>query len=310
MNPQPPPPASVSRFDPQRLAALGNLGVKVRYLVEGFLAGQHRSPFRGFSVEFSEYRDYQPGDDLRHLDWRLYARNDRLCVREFEEETNVRAYLVVDGSGSMAYRGDRAWAAKIECARALAAALAWLMLRQKDATGLLASGADAEGRRAVTHIPPSQKSSQFGQLVHHLERLQADGESGLDPLLARANELFHRRSVVAIFTDLLDPATEVAARVKELRFHGHDCFVFQILDRDEIEFPFEEAGVFQDLETGVLRQVVPDRARARYLERFEAFLEPYRRLFRDLAIPHEIIRTDADPYHAMARFLAARRRKM
>lgn len=297
------------RFNPQQLSALGSLSLKARYLVEGFLTGMHQSPYRGFSVEFSEYRDYQPGDDLRHLDWRLYARNDRLCVREFEEETNVRVYLVVDGSGSMRYRGDHAWTDKMGCAKALAAAVGWLMLRQKDAAGLLSVGCGTEGKSRVEHIPPSQRSSQFGLLLRHLEGVQAGGESGLASALERANSLFHRRSVVAIFTDLLDPASTVAERIKELRFHGHDCFVFQILDRDEIEFPFTDAAVFEDLETGVLRQVVPERARAAYLERFEAFMAPHRKLLNDLEIPLEIIRTDTEPYHAMARFLACRQRR-
>lgn len=305
----PPEKTAPARFDAQRLAALGNLSLKSRYLVEGFLTGMHQSPYRGFSVEFSEYRDYQPGDDLRHLDWRLYARNDRLCVREYEEETNVRTYMVVDGSGSMGYRGDRAWENKLGCAKALAASLGWLMLRQKDAAGLLLTGHDKKGESLVEHIPPSQKSSQFGLLLRHLEHLQAGGEGGLALSLARANTLFHRRSMVALFTDLLDPAESIAQQIKELRFHGHDCFVFQILDRDEIEFPFEEAGVFQDLETGATRQVIPERARKEYLRRFEAFMAEQRDLFRDLEIPHEIIRTDTDPYHAMARFLAKRRRK-
>jgi len=288
-------------FDPQRLAALATLSLKARYLVEGFLTGMHQSPYRGFSVEFSEYRDYQPGDDLRHLDWRLYARSDRLCIREYEEETNVRAYLALDASGSMAYGGEGAWSTKLGCAKALAAALGWLLLRQKDAVGLLTT--------EVKLVPPSQKSSQLGLLMRHLDGVQAEGEGGLDMLLERANSLFHRRSIVAIFTDLLDPTETIEKRLKELRFHGHDCFVFQILDRDEIEFPFDDAAVFEDLESRELRHVTPSRARKSYLERFEAFMAPQRQLLKDLAIPHEVIRTDAEPYAAMARFLATRRRR-
>jgi len=292
------------RFDPTELAGLGPLSLRARYLVEGFLTGIHQSPYRGFSVEFSEYRDYQPGDDPRHLDWRLYARSDRLCLREYEEETNVRACLVVDGSGSMSYRGADAWASKIDCARALAAALAWLILRQKDAAGLLTVGASG-----VQLIPPSQRTTQFGALLRHLDALECGGENGLSTALERSNELIHRRSLVAIFSDLLDPAESIADRVKELRFRGHDCFVFQILDRDEIEFPFTDSSVFEDLETGLLRQVNPETARKSYLDRFEAFMAPHRQLFRDLAIPHEVIRPDAPPYKAMARFLAERRKR-
>lgn len=312
------------RFDPQQLATLGNLQLKSRYVVEGFLTGIHQSPFRGFSVEFSEYRDYQPGDDLRHLDWRLYARNDRLCIREFEEETNVRAYLMIDGSGSMGYRGDRAWDDKLGAAKTLAAALAWLLLRQKDAVGLLTTGKaekpfglvhrskkrpEGPSSVALHHLPPSQKSTQFGQLLRHLGILESDSENGLSHLLQAANRLFHRRSIVAIFSDLLEPASNIANSIKELRFRGHDVYVFQVLDRDEIEFPFEDAAVFQDLETGAVRRVTPEKARTTYLKRFEAFMEPHRQLFRDLAIPHEVVRTDTEPYLAMARFFARRRRK-
>ncbi len=291
-------------FDPGVVSGLASLPLRARYLVEGFLTGIHASPYRGFSVEFSEYRDYQPGDDPRHLDWRLYGRSDRLCIREFEEETNVRAYLVVDASGSMGYGGEGAWDSKLGCAKALAAALGWLLLRQKDAAGLLTTG----GNGGLRSVPPGQRSSQLGLLLRELGGLEAGGEGGLGFLLSGANRLIHRRSLVAIFSDFLEGVDVVADRVKELRFNGHDCFVFQILDRDEIDFPFTEAAVFEDPETGMLRHVTPERARAKYLERFEAFMAPQRELFRKLAIPHEVIRTDAEPYAAMARFLAARGR--
>ncbi len=292
------------RFDPGRIGALATLPLRARYLVEGFLTGIHASPYRGFSVEFSEYRDYQPGDDPKHLDWRLYGRTDRLCIREFEEETNLRAYLVVDASGSMGYGGDEGWGTKIEVAKALAAALGWLLLRQKDAAGVLTSGADG----GVRLVPPAQRSTQLGLLLRELDAVVATGEGGLEFLLSKAGALVKRRSLVAIFSDLLDPAEGVAERVKELRFLGHDCFVFQILDRDEVEFPFGDAAVFEDAETGVLRHVTPERARRKYLDRFEAFMAPQRQLFRDLAIPHVVVRTDAEPYAAMAEFLAARGR--
>ncbi len=291
-------------FDPGVIGALATLPLRARYLVEGFLTGIHASPYRGFSVEFSEYRDYQPGDDPKHLDWRLFGRTDRLCIREFEAETNLRAYLIVDASGSMGYGGDAAWGTKIEMAKALAAALGWLLLRQKDAVGVLTTGADG----GVRLVPPTQRSTQLGLLLRELDGVVARGEGGLEFLLSKGNALVKRRSLVAILSDFLDAGEGLAARVKELRFRGHDCFVFQILDRDEIEFPFGEAAVFQDAESGLLRHVTPERARRRYLERFEAFMAPRRELFRELAIPHVVVRTDEEPYAAMARFLAARGR--
>src|SRR5207253_5593219 len=128
------------RFDPKMLAALEGLDFKARYVMEGFLSGLHDSPFHGFSVEFSDYRNYQPGDDLRHLDWRLYARSDRLCIKRYMQETNVRFYVVCDTSASMSYRGANAWGSKLECARVLAAALTWFLLKQNDAAGMVSLG--------------------------------------------------------------------------------------------------------------------------------------------------------------------------
>src|ERR1041384_7854917 len=132
------PSPIASRFDPNALAALEGLDFKARYVMEGFLSGWHESPFHGFSVEFSDYRNYQPGDDLRHLDWRLYARSDRLCIKRYMQETNVRFYVVCDTSASMGYKGAAAWGSKLECAKILAAALSWFLLKQNDAAGMVA----------------------------------------------------------------------------------------------------------------------------------------------------------------------------
>ncbi len=153
------------QFDPALLNSLSGITFKARYIMEGFLSGMHQSPFHGFSVEFSDYRVYQPGDDLRHLDWRLYARSDRLCIKRFEQETNVRFYLLVDSSASMSYRGEGAWGSKFECAQTVAMALAWLMLRQNDAVGLLAMEQEKESRTKELrprYIAPSQKTEPAG----------------------------------------------------------------------------------------------------------------------------------------------------
>src|SRR5581483_80052 len=158
----------LDRFDPKLLAGLEGLSFKARYIMEGYLNGLHGSPFHGFSVEFSDYRRYQAGDDLRHLDWRLYARSDRLCIKRFMQETNVRFYLLCDASASMQYKGGRAWASKFDCARLLGASLCWLLLKQNDAAGLLAMGGESVAPR---FIRPSQKPSQFGLLLRELEQL-------------------------------------------------------------------------------------------------------------------------------------------
>src|SRR5882672_4455906 len=249
------------RFDPRVLAALEGLDFKARYVMEGFLSGLHDSPFHGFSVEFSDYRNYQPGDDLRHLDWRLYARSDRLCIKRYMQETNVRFYIVCDTSASMQYRGARAWASKIECAKVLAAALTWFLLRQNDAAGMVSL---TDSNQVPEFIRPSQRPNQFGLMLRHLELLRPAGGECLARLLQQTVRLVHRRSVILFFSDLLEPSEEVATGFKQLRFHGHEVIVFQTLDADELEFPFNEPKVFEDLETGSRRIVSPVNAREKY----------------------------------------------
>jgi uncharacterized protein (DUF58 family) len=293
------------RFDPKLLAALEGLDVKARYVMEGFLTGLHDSPFHGFSVEFSDYRNYQPGDDLRHLDWRLYARSDRLCIKRYMQETNVRFYVVCDTSASMSYRGATAWGSKLECAKVLAAALAWFLLKQNDAAGMVTlTGAGG----LPEFIRPSQRPNQFGLILRQLERLVPFGRACLAQLLQHTVRLVHRRSVILFFSDLLEPSEDVALGFKQLRFHGHEVLIFQILDRDELEFPFTEAKVFEDLETGARRVVSPALARQKYLARFEAFMQAHRETFRGLEMSHCVVRTVENPWRALAMFLAERKR--
>jgi uncharacterized protein (DUF58 family) len=293
------------RFDPKVLAALEGLDFKARYVMEGFLAGLHESPFHGFSVEFSDYRDYQPGDDLRHVDWRLFARSDKLHIKRYMQETNLRFYVVCDTSASMQYRGAGAWGSKLDCARILAAGLSWFLLKQNDAAGMVSLSGKAE---VPEFIRPSQRASQFGLLLRHLEGLRPSGGACLSRLLAQTARLVHRRSVILFFSDLLEPSQEVDLGFKQLRFEGHDVLVFQVLDRDEVEFPFQETRIFEDLESGLRRVVTPAAVRAQYLARFNEFMAVHNALFRSLEMPHCVVRTDQDPWNALALFLAERKR--
>ena len=295
----------VASFDAKTLAALEGLDFKARYLVEGFLQGMHRSPFHGFSVEFSDYRDYQPGDDLRHLDWRLYARTDRLCIKRYMQETNVRFYLVCDTSASMSYRGSQAWGSKLDCARVLALAITWFLLRQNDAVGIVSLSGDSDIPQVVR---PAQRPTQFGLILSRMESLKASGGACLDRLLDHAARLIHPRSVVLLFSDLLEPAESLTSGLKHLRFDGHEVLVFQVLDRDEVEFPFQEPKIFRDLETGMRRQISPGQARAPYLAKFRAFMEAHLKQLQSLEMSHCLVRTDANPLHALAHFLAERKR--
>jgi uncharacterized protein (DUF58 family) len=296
-----------SRFDPKMLAALEGLDFKARYVMEGFLSGLHDSPFHGFSVEFSDYRNYQPGDDLRHLDWRLYARNDRLCIKRYMQETNVRFYVVCDTSASMRYRGATAWGSKLECATVLSAAFTWFLLKQNDAAGMVTLNSQSG---VPEFIRPSQRPNQFGLMLRQLEALRPSGGACLSQLLQHTVRLVHRRSVILFFSDLLEPSEEVGLAFKQLRFHGHEVVIFQILDRDEIEFPFTEPRIFEDLETRTRRVVNPAAAREKYLARFKAFMASHTELFRSLEMAHGIVQTDENPWHAIALFMAERKRLM
>jgi uncharacterized protein (DUF58 family) len=292
--------ASRTVVDPRVLATLEGLELRARYVMEGFLAGRHGSPFHGLSVEFRDYRDYQPGDDLRRLDWRLFARSDRLCVKRYEQETNARCYVLCDASASMAYRGKRAWASKAEAARVVSLALGWLLLNQNDAVGLLA----LERGDHVNFVRPAQVPHQVGVLLRTLEALQPQGGPVLARLLDHAARMAHRRSVIVLVSDLLDPAADVADGLRRLRFYGHDLLVVQVLDGDEVDFPFVD-GELEDLETGQ-RRAVSRTARDTYRTRFDAFMEEYRRLFTELEATHALVRTDEDPGRALARALSRR----
>src|SRR5438132_6264891 len=165
------------RFDPKMLATLEGLDFKARYVMEGFLSGLHDSPFHGFSVEFSDYRNYQPGDDLRHLDWRLYARSDRLCIKRYMQETNVRFYVVCDTSASMKYRGSAAWGSKLECAQILAAALTWFLLKQNDAAGMVTLNQPISPEGRAPQVPISKVRAKSQGLAEHVPPASSEHES-------------------------------------------------------------------------------------------------------------------------------------
>ena len=218
----------------------------------------------------------------------------------------MRFYILCDTSASMEYRGTDAWGSKLECAKVLAAAMTWFLLRQNDAAGMVTlNGAE----QAPGFIRPSQNPSQFGLMLKQLDSLRPAGTACLGRLLQQASRLVHRRSIILFFSDLLEPSEDVALGFKQLRFEGHEVLVFQVLDRDEVEFPFDQSKIFEDLETGARHVVFPSAARARYRERFDAFMSTHYELFRSLEIPHCVMRTDENPGRALALFLAERRRR-
>src|SRR5688500_18505166 len=242
-------------LDPAVVARLGTLELKARTIVEGFLSGLHRSPFKGFSVEFAEYRQYLPGDDLSTLDWKVYARTDRHYVKKFEEETNLECHLLLDVSASMAYRGAAAMS-KLEYDSVLAASLAFLMNRQRDATGLI----DFDDRM-VFRLPTGARPGPLHALLLALERLQPGKRSDVGRPLHQLAEALLKRSLVVLISDLLDDPEPVIKGLRHLKFRGTDVVVFQLLDPDELTFPFRGASRFKDLESA--DEVVAEPASAR-----------------------------------------------
>jgi len=290
-------------LDPAIMSRLGTMELKARTVVEGFLSGLHRSPYKGFSVEFAEYRQYLPGDDLSTLDWKVYARTDRHYVKKYEEETNLECHLLLDQSASMAYRGT-APMSKLEYGSVLAGSLAFLMHRQRDATGLIAFDEQIRFR-----LPAASRPGHLHALLLALERLQAGQRSDVARPLHQLAEALLKRSLVVLISDLLDDPEPVIKGLKHLRFRGTDVVVFQVLDPDELTFPFRGASKFKDLETA--QEVVADPARARtaYLRELTGLTLQYDRELRGAGIDYVQLDTSQPLDFALLTYLSARSKR-
>jgi uncharacterized protein (DUF58 family) len=260
-----------ARFlDPAVVARLGTIDLKVRTVVEGFLTGLHRSPYKGFSVEFAEYRQYLPGDDLATLDWKVYARSDKHFVKKYEEETNLTCHILIDVSASMGYGSHGI--TKMEYGSYLAGALAYLMNRQRDAAGLIAFD---EG--IVSMLPPSARGGHLRALLIALERLKIGKRTNVAKPLRDLAVTIRKRGLVVLISDLLDDPDRVIEGLKHFRHRGTDVIVFHVLDPDELRFPFEQAARFRDMETADEVLAVPASVRQDYLDRLQALIATYKR---------------------------------
>ncbi len=287
-----PAPPSAAFADPATLMRIRSLELRARAVVEGFLRGLHRSPFHGFSSEFVEYRAYVPGDDPRYLDWKLFARRDRACIRKFQEETNVSCHLVLDVSASMSF-GSGAHS-KFEYARTLVASLARFLRLQGDAVGLVTfAGAIRE------YLPARRRHRQQHDLLAALEKPPGGPATALDVPLDHLLRTERRRGLVIFVSDLLAPLEALEPRLASVAACGHDVSIFQVLDRAEIAFPFTDAAMFEDLETGQRRHVDPAAVRGRYLERLAAHQDRVRRLCTRAGILHHLFPTDQPLEHAL-----------
>ncbi len=290
-------------LDPAVVARLGTLELKARTIVEGFLSGLHRSPFKGFSVEFAEYRQYMPGDDLSTIDWKIYARSDRYYVKKFEEETNLDCHVMIDVSGSMAYGSGAI--TKFEYALCLAAALGYLMTRQRDAVGLMAFD-----ETIVTMLPASARPGHLRALLVTLDRLRLGRETHMSKPLNQLCEALTKRGMVVLISDLLDDPEGVIRGLKHFQFRGSDVVVFHVLDPDEIEFPFNRATRFEDLETSEEVMAVPGVVRAHYLAEIGRLIERYRRELGAAGIDYTLVPTSQPLEMALLSYLSTRARAL
>jgi uncharacterized protein (DUF58 family) len=291
---------SEAPLDPSALARFGRLELIARLVVEGVMSGLHKSPFKGFSVEFAEHRQYGPGDEIRHIDWRALGKTDRYYVKEYEEETNLKAYLVVDTSGSMGYAGRTA--SKFEYARQLAASLAYLMISQRDAVGLVTF--DTELR---SMIPPKSAPGHFSVLCKSLEQAGVGGEAPLSGLLHSLAGRIKRRGLIVILSDGFDKLGDLTASLRHLRHRHHEVLFLQILAPEEEEFPFRRSSRFRNLEApSHMLRINPSAIRKAYLEKFEGFCRDLKEAVRGMDADYHKVSTALSYERTLLDYLAAR----
>ncbi len=286
-------------LDPKALAKLSTVKLRARAVVEGVLSGLHKSPHQGQSVEFAEHKEYAPGDEIRHIDWKAYGKFDKYYVKRFEHETNLRAFLAVDASASMNYRsGDLS---KLDVACALAASLAYLLIRQQDAVGLMVLR-----ERSVEYIPPRSSAGHLQAILQSLEGLRGEGPTHLGDAADLLSERARRRAAVIVLSDLFDEDPRALSRLLQLRVRKNDVSVFHVLDPAELEFPFEDHTLFQSMEDERSLQANPREIRDSYLEEMAGFVDGTRRSCFEADCDYEQVRTDESLDRVLLRYLGRR----
>ncbi|MGJ8694897.1 MAG: DUF58 domain-containing protein [Verrucomicrobiaceae bacterium] len=287
-------------LDTDVLGRLGAIPMESRFPMVGNVAGRHRSPHRGSSVEFAEYRKYVPGDDTRRLDWKAYARSDRYYIKEFEADTNLRAYFVVDSSGSMNFSSGEN-PTKIDFARRIAATLSYLIVNQGDSAGLSCCN-----DKLHLEIPPSRRAAQLQHIFESLQNLEPSGETGLVDALHLIAEKIQQRALVVILSDLFADTDEFAKALQHLRFRKHDIAVFHLLDPQEVEFHFERPHRFIDLEDGTTVVAEPNLIVDEYHEALNEFLITTEQNCHGVNADYQLLQTNANYEEIVSNFITGR----
>jgi uncharacterized protein (DUF58 family) len=296
---------SLKYLDPRALAKLQGLELRARRIVEGYVAGLHRSPFHGFSVEFAEHREYVPGDDLRYVDWKVFGRSDKIYLKQYEEETNLLAYLVLDTSESMSYQSDAAGLSKLEYAKCVAAALTYLVLQQQDSVGLATF--DSQLR---SFVRPSGHPSHLKQVLHVMEQSPGERKTATGPIFHDLAERLKKRGIVLVLSDLFDDVPQIMAGLKHFRHRRHDVVVFHVLDPAELDFPFRNTTMFKGMEGLPDVLTDPRSLRKAYLAEFDKFQREVRKGCRANQVEYLLLRTDQPLDVALSSFLSSRMRRV
>jgi uncharacterized protein (DUF58 family) len=286
-------------FDPRVLTGLKRLYLRARFVVDGVMVGIHPSQAKGLSSEFEEHRGYAEGDDVRHIDWKAYAKFDRYFIKEYREATNLKAILVMDSSASMGYASD-GWS-KFDYGSTLAASLAYLMLKQQDSVGLMTFA-----KKIEKIIPPKAAHDHLFAILKALEACTPQGETSVASVLQELATSVKRRGLVLVISDLLDQPEEVMRGLKQLRSRGSDVMVFHLLDKDELQFPFKEPSLFQDLEEDLRLLADPEVIRSAYLETIQALIDGYRASCASNLIDYSLFDTSIGLDRALVRYLTWR----
>ena len=299
----PSPPGPTDALDPAALARFGRLELLARLVVEGVMAGLHRSPFKGFSAEFAEHRQYGPGDEIRHIDWRAFGKTDRYYVKEYEEETNLKAYLVLDTSGSMAYAGRTD--SKLEHAKVMAASLAYLMIGQRDTVGLVTSDGEAHSM-----IPPRSAPGHFSVLCKAMEESKPGGEAPLHRVLHALAGRIRRRGFIVVLSDGFDDLAGLTDALRHLRHRRHEVLFLQVLAPEEEEFSFRKPARFRDLEgAGHAMRIDPAALRSVYLEKFREHCRVLKERALEMAADYHKVSTAVPHDRALLDYLSSRSRR-
>lgn len=285
--------------DPKALARIHNLELLARSVVDGFINGLHRAPHLGFSLDFAEHRSYEPGDDLRRVDWRLFARTDRYYVKQFEADSNSNCVVALDVSKSMRFGSQGI--TKLDYGRYLAASLLYLSSTQRDRVGLVTFDTDV-----IEYVPPSAKHLEYALFA--LDRVGERGPGSLAAPLLKMTDRLRRRGIVAIISDLYEEPDAVARAITPLKYQGHDVVVFHVLDPAEIDFPYDEAASFGDLESDERMPIVPESVRDQYKALVQAHIDALSKRFTDNRIDYALFRTSVPLDYALFRYLSMRER--